>query len=73
MSALFSFMTFGVELIKKDSINRLFQGAVYCVPCGNCNQKHFGETKRSFNTRKKEHISYTKQFCPKKVRLLNTH
>ena len=29
------------------------QGAVYCVPCGNCDQKHFGETKRSFNTRKK--------------------
>jgi len=32
------------------------QGAVYCVPCGDCDQKYFGETKRPFNTRKKEHI-----------------
>jgi len=29
------------------------QGAVYCVPCGDCDQKYFGKTKRSFNTRKK--------------------
>jgi len=40
------------------------QGAVYCVPCGDCDQKYFGETKRSFNTRKKEHINYIKHFHP---------
>jgi len=45
------------------------QGAVYCVPCGNCNQKYFGETKRSFNTRKKEHINYIKHFHPEKSAL----
>jgi len=29
------------------------QGAVYCVPCGDCHQKYYGERKRSFNTHKK--------------------
>ena len=45
------------------------QGAVYCVPCGDCDQKYFGETKRSFNTRKKEHINYIKHFHPEKSAL----
>jgi len=45
------------------------QGAVYCVPCGNCDQKYFGETERSFNTRKKEHINYIKHFHPEKSAL----
>ena len=45
------------------------QGAVYCVPCGNCDQTYFGETKRSFNTRKKEHINYIKHFHPVKSAL----
>jgi len=42
------------------------QSAVYCVPCGNCDQKYFGETKRLFNTRKKEHNNYIKHFHPEK-------
>jgi len=42
------------------------QGAVYCVSCGDCDQKYFGETKRSSNTRKKEHIYYIKYFHPEK-------
>ena len=42
------------------------QGAVYCVPCGDCDQKYFGETKRTFNTRKKEHFNYIKHFHPEK-------
>ena len=45
------------------------QGAVYCVPCGNCDQRYFGETERSFNTRKKEHINYIKHFHPEKSAL----
>jgi len=28
------------------------QGVVHCVPCSDCDQKYFGETRRSLNTRK---------------------
>ena len=45
------------------------QGAVYCVPCGDCDQKYFGKTNRSFNTRKKEHINHIKHFHPEKSAL----
>ena len=45
------------------------QGAIYCVPCGDCDQKYFGETKMSFKKRKKEHISYIKHFYPEKSAL----
>ena len=45
------------------------QGAVYCVPCGDCDQKYFGETKRLFNTRRKEHINDIKHFHPEKSAL----
>jgi len=45
------------------------QGAVFGVPCGDCDQKYFGETKRSFNTRKKEHITYIKHLHPEKSAL----
>ena len=48
---------------------RTKQLSLYCVPCGNCDQKYFGETKRSFNTRKKEHINYIKHFHPEKSAL----
>ena len=47
------------------------QSAVYCAPCGrgDCDQKYFGETKSSFNTRKIEHINYIKHFHPEKSAL----
>ena len=32
------------------------QGAIYQIPCKDCNMVYIGETKRSFETRKKEHI-----------------
>ena len=31
------------------------QGVVYEIPCGNCEQKYWGETKRSLSTPLKEH------------------
>ena len=40
--------------------------ALYCVPYGDCDQKCFGEIKKSFNTRKKEHINNIKHFHPEK-------
>jgi len=45
------------------------QGAVYCVPCGDCDQKYFGKTKRSFKTHKKEPINFIKHFHPEKSAL----
>jgi len=45
------------------------QGAVYCVRCGDCEQKYFGETRGSLNTRKTEHINYIKYFHPEKSEL----
>jgi len=47
------------------------QGAVYCPPCGDCDHQYFGETKRSFNTCKKEHINFIKHFHPEKNALAN--
>ena len=32
------------------------QGAIYQIPCKDCNILYIGETKRSFETRKKEYI-----------------
>ena len=32
------------------------QGAIYQIPCKDCNMVYIGETKQSFETRKKEHI-----------------
>ena len=41
----------------KDHLDLNFrQGAIYEIPCGDCDLKYIGETKRSFNTRKKEHL-----------------
>ena len=37
---------------------------VYKIPCASCPRSYIGETKRSFNTRRKEHIRNTKQ-CAK--------
>ena len=37
------------------------QGAIYQIPCKECNMVYIGETKRSFETRKKEHIRYQKR------------
>ena len=34
---------------------------VYKIPCGPCPWSYIGETKRSFRTRRKEHIRNTKQ------------
>jgi len=46
--------------------------ALYCVPCGDCDQKYFGETKRSFNTHKNT-LTIQNIFILKKVRLPNLH
>ena len=35
----------------------LRNGAIYYIPCEDCDRAYIGETKRSFKTRKKEHIS----------------
>jgi len=54
----------------KDSVHPFDrQGAVYCVPCDECDQKYFGETKRSSNTRNKDHIKYVKHFYPETTAL----
>ena len=36
------------------------QGAIYQIPFKDCNMVYIGETKRSFETRKKEHIRDTR-------------
>ena len=33
------------------------QGAVYQIPCHDCDFSYIGETKRSFSIRKKEHLA----------------
>ena len=30
-------------------------GAIYSIPCNDCNQEYIGQTKRQFGTRLKEH------------------
>ena len=43
------------------------QGAVYEIPCKDCNLVHVGETKRSFRTRKKEHIRDVRDATTKSI------
>ena len=49
------------------------QGAVYQIPCHDCNFSYIGETKRSFSIRKKEHLAdiphlrFDKSALPKHV------
>ena len=42
----------------KDSVDpNMRQGAVYQIPCHDCDFSYIGETKRSFSIRKKEHLA----------------
>ena len=42
----------------KDSVDPdMRQGAVYQIPCHDCDFSYIGETKRSFSIRKKEHLA----------------
>ena len=42
----------------KDSVDRIMrQGAIYLIPCHDCDFSYIGETKRSFSIRKKEHLA----------------
>ena len=43
------------------------QGAVYPIPCKDCNLVYVGETKRSFRTRKKEHIRNVRNATTKSI------
>ena len=43
------------------------QGAVYEIPCKNCNLVYVGETKRSFRTRIKEHIRDVRNATTKSI------
>ena len=46
-----------ILMTHKDTISpNKKQGAIYEIPCGGCNRTYIGETKRSFETRRKEHI-----------------
>ena len=44
-------------------------GLVYLIPCRDCDAVHSGETGRSFETRKREHIDAVKNFDLKKSAL----
>jgi len=56
--------TFGDKLRnRKDPVHHFDrEGAVYWVTYDDSDQKYFGDTKKDFNTRKKEHMNYIKYF-----------
>ena len=56
---LVSCNTIGKKLAHhKDSMDpNMRQGAVYQIPCHDCDFSYIGQTKRSFSIRKKEHLA----------------
>lgn len=44
----------------KDKIDNLNKSGIYKISCNDCDKIYIGQTKRSINTRFKEHVSHTK-------------
>ena len=49
------------------------RGAIYRIPCKDCEKSYTGETKRKFETRKKEHQKAVSQLDTKKSALAEHH